>query len=395
MRAALVIAGNELRQRFRDRSALVLGFVAPLGIATLMSFAFQATEDFTFTMAVVDDDGGALSAALFDVLGSPDLAEVVTVETASSPEEARDAIDDGDVATALVIPAGFSAAATSVDSGGASLQVLSSVDAELAAQVARAVADGFMAQINANRLSVATAVAAGAPIEQLDELIDEVTSVHLPERAAQRPVGAKPLRTISYYAPGMGMFFVLFAVGFAARSFFGERRQGLLERVAAAPVTRLSILGGKALSVFGYAVASLATMAVVTGFAFGADWGHPLAAAPIIIAVALAVVALTALVITLARTDRQAEGLSSIIVFGLALLGGNFIFISAAPPAMRTLALATPNGWALRAFTDLATTDGDLAHDLDLVVEPLIGILVFTAVVGAAAIALSRRVSLR
>ena len=49
MPPVLVIAGNELRQRFRDRSVLVLGFVAPLGIAALMSLAFRSAESFSFT----------------------------------------------------------------------------------------------------------------------------------------------------------------------------------------------------------------------------------------------------------------------------------------------------------------------------------------------------------
>ena len=51
MRAVLVIATKELRQRLRDRSALVLGFVAPIAIATLMSIAFRSTDDFSFTIA--------------------------------------------------------------------------------------------------------------------------------------------------------------------------------------------------------------------------------------------------------------------------------------------------------------------------------------------------------
>jgi ABC-2 type transport system permease protein len=394
--AALVIAAKDLRQRFRDRSAIVLGFVAPVAIAALMSFAFSTTENFHFTMGVVDDDGGPVAAALLEVLGTPELQEIVTVEMISSPSDARELVNGGDVATAIVIPAGFSEAATAIQpEAGTELAVLTNVDSELDAQVTRALIDSFVAQVNANRLSVATAIAAGAPISDIEALAAEAAAERLPVQVEQQPVGAEQLSTISYYAPGMGIFFVLFAISFAARSFFGERQQGTLERMAVAPVPRRAILAGKALSVFVYAVASLAMMAVVTGLGFGADWGHPLAAAAIIVAIAASVVALTALVIAIARTDRQADGLSSIAVFTLALLGGNFIFISEAPPAMRTLALATPNGWALRAFTDLATTSGGLTHDLGLIVGPLVGIGVFTGVAAGLAAALSRRVALR
>jgi ABC-2 type transport system permease protein len=34
--AASVIAAKDLRQRFRDRSAIVLGFIAPIAVASLI-----------------------------------------------------------------------------------------------------------------------------------------------------------------------------------------------------------------------------------------------------------------------------------------------------------------------------------------------------------------------
>jgi ABC-2 type transport system permease protein len=101
----------------------------------------------------------------------------------------------------------------------------------------------------------------------------------------------------------------------------------------------------------------------------------------------ISVVALTALVIVVARTQGRAEGMASIVVFALALLGGNFVFLSAAPPLMRTLALATPNGWALRGFTDLATLGGGIGT----VVPPAAAMLAFSAVVGSLAALLASK----
>jgi ABC-2 type transport system permease protein len=233
------------------------------------------------------------------------------------------------------------------------MDVLTSVDQSLGGQVARSIATSFVAQLNADRLSVATALAAGAPTDELAGLVQRATQLRLPVEVAQRASGDRALEAISYYAPGMGIFFLLFAIGFTSRSWFLEDRQGTLERIGAA--TRPGeVLVGKVLAAFVYGTASLATMAVFTIAVFGADWGGPPGYA-IGLAMVLAVVALTALVISLARSERQAEGISSILTFGLALLGGNFVFVSASPAIMRTLALATPNGWALRGFVDLTT----------------------------------------
>ena len=41
LHGAVVIAAKDLRQRFRDRSAIVLGFVAPLLMVALMNAAFS------------------------------------------------------------------------------------------------------------------------------------------------------------------------------------------------------------------------------------------------------------------------------------------------------------------------------------------------------------------
>jgi ABC-2 type transport system permease protein len=244
----------------------------------------------------------------------------------------------------------------------------------------RAITGGFTTQVDADRLSVATALAAGAPTDNAAALAAKAANLQIPVAATLQPVGARPLEIISYYAPAMAMFFVFFGVPFGARSFFTERREGTLDRIVAAPVPAAAVLLGKALSVFAYALVSLLTVAVVTSLAFGARWGGPLPVVILCVAISTAVVALTAFVIGVSRTDRQAEGFAAIVVFGLALLGGNFIFMSTAPPFLRRLALATPNGWALRGFTDLATGLG--AH---AVVEPVVAILVFSFVVGGIA----------
>ena len=185
----------------------------------------------------------------------------------------------------------------------------------------------------------------------------------------------------------MAIFFALFLVSFSARSFFADRSQGMIERMRAAPLRPLEILAGKALSVFVFGISSLAVVAIVTTLVFGAQWGSPLQVAAVCGAMVLAIVCLTAIVIGVARTQRQAEGIASAVVFGLALLGGNFIMISSEPEVMRRLALLTPNGWALRAFSDLATIGGGW----HTVAEPLAAMLAFSVVTGGIAILLAKR----
>jgi len=384
VRAALLIATKDLRQRARDRSALVLGFVAPLAIAALMSVAFSGTTHFHARLAVVDNDHSPLGSALVGVLRSPDLAAVASVRQLAEAD-ARSAVTSGAQEAALILPAGFSAAATG-PGPVPPIEVIANPDHLISGRLAEAVAQGFVAQLNADRLSVQAAVGAGATAPAA-ELARRASALQLPETVVDRPSGQHELDAISYFAPAMGMFFLFFAIGFGARGFWTERREGTLDRLAVAPVRPSTILAGKALSIVVYGLASMTVMWLVTSLFFGARWGNPVAVALLIVDVVLAVVALAALVITWARTERQVDSLSSVAVFGLTIIGGNFFFISAAPTVMRRLALVTPNGWALRGFIDLATTSGGPR----VVVAPLLAILTFTVVVGALAAAQARR----
>lgn len=375
MRAALVIAAKDLRQRFRDRSAIVLAFVAPLGIALLMSSAFSGAENLHIRSGFVNADGGPAASALRQVFNDPQLADLVEVVEVEDEEAARRMVDGGQLGSAVVVPAGYSDGALGGDP--LALRVLSSTNSTVAGEVMRAIAERFTAQMNANRLSAAASPAAGR----------ETSGLRIPVRLQERAVEGRELKTISYYGPSMGIFFMFFAVGFGARSFFSERTNGTLDRLVAAPIKPWHVLVGKALSVLLFGLLSLGTIVVVTSLLFGAEWGSPLAVIALCVAIVLVVVAMTMLVIAVARTDRQAEGISSLLVFLLALIGGNFVVAARMPEGLRSLALATPNGWALRGFSDLAVG----IPAADAIGLPVVAMLAFAAAFGTAAVLLSRR----
>jgi ABC-2 type transport system permease protein len=376
IRATLTIAAKDLRQRFRDRSAIIVGFVAPLLIATLMNLAFGQGEQLHFTMALVDEDGGEIARELVTTVRSPQLADIVTVKDLSDAAAARRAVDTGTADAALVIPSGFSGMVAG--DAPVSLEVFSSVDSKLAGEVTRSIATSFTTQLTSVRLSVEAGLAGGAPHDSVGRLVADALAAQPPEVVVERPTSDRPLKGIAYFGPGMAIFFVLFAVGFTARGFFVERRQGTLDRIAAAPLRPVAVLAGKAVSVFAYALASLLTMSLVAGTLFKASWGSPVAVVALCVAMSAAVVALTAFVMSVSRTERQAETLASAL---------NFAFLGAAPEAMRRLAALTPNGLALRGFTDLATG----APAGAALARPLVGIALFTLVVGGIAAVTGRR----
>lgn len=295
------------------------------------------------------------------------------------------AISHHSVQAVIVVPAGFTTAVAGIGTPSP-VQVRADMDNALAGQVAIAVSESFVAQVNADRLAVRTALAAGAPPTDLARLTAAAVQQRLPETPARHDAADHKLRVISYMAPAMGIFFVLFAVGYTSRSYFVEQTHGTLDRIQAAPVGPAVTVVGKSLATFVYSIASLATMALGSSLIFGADWGNPVAVALLCLGISASVVCLTALSIALARTERQAEGLAAVVVFTLVLAGGNFVFVSQEPELLRHLALFTPNGWALRGFTDLGTG----VRGLGVVGPPLLGIAGFSLVVVALTAAVVR-----
>ncbi len=360
MPPSLVIAGKDLRQRLRDRTAYLVGIVAPLVLATLFGLAFGSSGiDFSATFAVVDQDHGALSQSLLDVLHSRDLRGVVTVRMVGSADKARQLAADGDVAAAIVIPKGFSAVTQGAEP--VPLRVVQSADKPVAADVALSIAQGFTSRVDATRLAVNTAVAASGDPAVTAEAAQLASSAASPIEFAQVNATRSDVPVASGIAQGMGIFFLFFVVGLGARGLAAERSEGTLARLLVAPIRARSLLGGKALATFTVGLVSLTTMAVASSILLDARWGDFLSAAVLLFGITFAATGTIAMVLTYAHNEQQGRFYASLVTFTFALLGGNFVNIAQAPVLMQKIALLTPNGWTLRAFGDLANQGGGLA----------------------------------
>src|SRR5690606_24788662 len=111
MRPAFVIAGKDLRERLRDRSAWVIAILAPFGLAAIYSLLLPTGDTrFHADYAFVDMDDSAASAAfLSGPLAALEEAGIASVQVVEDPDAARELIDAGDVDAAAIIPAGFGA----------------------------------------------------------------------------------------------------------------------------------------------------------------------------------------------------------------------------------------------------------------------------------------------
>jgi ABC-2 type transport system permease protein len=255
-------------------------------------------------------------------------------------------VDDWDIGAALVLPAGCGDSLVTDRPGAIGLVV--NDQNPVAAAVARAVADGISARVDAGRLTALSLLGVGRPVPSPEEL----ASTPLPVTVDQRT--SEELSPAALIAPGMGLLFLFFTVGAVARSLLEERRDKVLDRIRAAPVSLSSILLGKALAVVALGLTSVLTLWGVTAVTFGADWGQPLGVLVVLVGATLAVGGISAMVASLSRDPQAADLAATAVAFILGILGGSLVPLSELPDGLRRLSLLTPNGWAQQAFAELS-----------------------------------------
>ncbi|MBT8225769.1 MAG: ABC transporter permease, partial [Dactylosporangium sp.] len=161
MPTSCLLAAKDIRQRLRDRSAILIAVVVPLSLAFVLSLVFgQEGVPSPFRYGVVDLDRGPAAETFrtgaLDALVQDDIATLRRVETA---DEARRLVESGALDAAFVLPSGFSTASSTA--GSASLDVFGSVDAPTASEVARSVARSFTTDLNGARVAAAAAAGIG------------------------------------------------------------------------------------------------------------------------------------------------------------------------------------------------------------------------------------------
>ncbi len=371
MRAVLGIAAKDLRQRLRDRSAIVMGIIAPFALAAIFSILIPSSQAFHTSYAVLDLDGGPVSERLFgEVLPGVVEAGFADLVTVADRQEAAEMVERGDVGAAFFVPAGFS---EDVMSGrDATLTIIGNVDAGLATQIASAIAAGYAEAINAVSLSVA-AVLGGFTSVQPD-VIEDISSraaIFEPSISLEQfEADAKQMSDRTFYAASMAIMFLFFTAQFGILSLLAERRQGTLTRLVAAPIGSWTIVIGKAFTGFVLGLVAMTVLIVASTLMLGAEWGSPIGVGLLTIAAVTSATGVSAMAATMAKTEEQASGWNAILAMSLAILGGTFFSLDRAPDLVSSLSLITPHAWYLRGLDELAAASGTVVDAL-----PAVGVM--------------------
>lgn len=176
------------------------------------------------------------------------------------------------------------------------------------------------------------------------------------------------------------MFTLLLLLTAGGTMLVVERNQGLLRRLASAPITRGEVVSGKWGGRMVLAAVQIAVALAFGTFLFHMDWGPNIAMILIVLGAWAAFCASAGLLLgSVAKTEGQASGIGVLLTNVLAALGGCWWPIEITPDWMQFVQKLLPTGWTMDALHKLISFQASAASALPHVAALLTAALVVAA----------------
>ena len=414
MRKILTIMWKDISIIFRDGAALVLMIAGPLVLTLglgLITGSFgdgdNAPAISRIPVLVVDQDGGALAAALDDLLRGDDLSGLLAAEAWDDEAAALAHVGNGEAAAAVIIPAGFSASLLPDPTSGqlpapVALRIYGDPGSPIGAAVVRTVVEEFTNQavnnVAAIQIGLTQLVTSGAVAPDDLPAVGQAMSEQLFGAGATAGTlitvraesvttgGTAGFNPMAFFAPAMALLFLMYAVTLGARSLITERREGTLARMLTAPVNATQVLSGKVAGIFMTGFLQLGVLILLTTFMYRLNWGNPLGVLLLVAAAALAATGWGLLLASLSSNAGQITAMGTAVMLIFGILGGSFVPGMAFGPLLQYAGMITPNRWAQDGFISLASGDG-----LAALVTPLTALVLMAIILFALSAVLFRR----
>jgi len=343
MKRILNIGHTDLRLFLKHKSAYVWLFVVPLAFVYFMGFANRGPGNpFNRTPPVLVEnaDTNFLSRIFLDELS----AENMWLLDPTNREAA---------VRVIRIPADLTANAQQLKP--TKLQFLKRDDAGEAdaALIEIRLIRGLIA-LNGHLLEAATQTnySGGITEAHLRAIMAKPNPVTLNATfAGRRPTPSG----FNFSLPGnLVMYLMMNLLIFGGVAVAAERRNGVIKRLMALPVTRGELVMGKIYGLMLLGVVQMLFFLAVGKYLFHVNLGANLPAVALTLVVFTWVAgSLGVLVGSLSVAEDRVVGICVLASLLMAAVGGCWWPLEIGPPALKTIALCTPNGWALLALHQL------------------------------------------
>jgi ABC-2 type transport system permease protein len=423
--ALSALVRKDLKLYFSNRRALIVTLAAPIAIAAFFGSMFGSGDrkPSAVPIAVVDQDGSAVSKQILAGLNSDTAFKVQVMEAGAALEEVK----RGKLRAAVVLPPQFGKDAgralfgpsakpeITVHYDPSQSMVMPMVRGLLTQHVMKAVTQSMFSANSPLFTDLRSQVATSKDIGEAGkrDLLDMFESIErvqkrdaanaadtakagviaAPGRGFDMPFSTKAAEVTSsretrynsytHSFAGMTVQFLMFMGIDIGIGLLLARRMGLWKRLRAAPLTRATLLGSTVIST------SLIAIILMTGiFAAGMLFfgvrieGSVVGFAAVIIAFALLTSSFGLLLAAIGNNPEVTRGIAIFATLILVMLGGAWVPSFVFPEWLQSLSLAIPTRWAIDGFA--AMTWRGLG--IEAAVAPVVVLLAFCAVMFAVAL---------
>jgi ABC-2 type transport system permease protein len=358
----LAIGLVNLKMMMRERSNIFFVFIFPLALVLLIGVQFGG--GFSPVLGVYQPDQDSLSSEIVSAL---DDTEAIDVRLYESREELVSAVERGVVQAGVLLDAAMDAdvaAGEPVEIGmltrpdGSGNQLQSVVGAAISEVMTPVGAAQFASRETGVGFEEALAVAR--------ELSGQTEPIQVDVRSVGEAIFPATMGRFDLGAASNLVLFVFLTALAGSAALILTRQLGISRRMMSTPTPIRSIIVGESLGRFGTALVQGVYIMVLTWIIFQVNWGDPLGAVLILIALSAVGAGAGMLLGATFSNEQQAAGVGVMLSLGLAALGGAMFPIDLFPPTMQRIAHVTPHAWALDGYAELVRRGG---NTLDILPE--------------------------
>ena len=430
MRKFMAIIRKEALLLLRDRAGLCLLFLMPAALVVVITLvqdgAMKTIQTSGLSVAIVDNDGGAMGGKLKEKLGASGFCSLAS--GSYDEHAAREAVEKGRLQACVVLPAGLTencraraatvaarlirAADTNAAGPGSAAIVAEQIRIYFDPAVTRGYKAALVNGLGGIALALETELVMGeffgtALPDALEkrmraELGDYFKSEYVPAFSAGTNAWEKPgiievaetghdrgsiPTSVQQNVPAWTLFAMFFIVVPLSTALIREKTDGTLTRVLAARAGVLAVVLGK-IGVFMVVCMLQFGLLLLMGIHLLPLFGTPVLelgpAGPMFLVAFCAGLAATGfgmMVGALSGTAEQASASGAITVVILAALGGIMVPTFLMPEIMRAIGLISPLRWGLDAFLEVFVRRGGFQDVLGnaLLLLAFFGVTVFIA----------------
>ncbi len=445
---ALLVARLDLKRYFRDKGGVALGFALPVVLVAVMGFSMKLVVGTDgglskTTLWVVDQDQTDASRAFVKSLGESSVLRISPEpgdKDQPTEQELEQKVRDGEAHHALVILKGYSESVAAkhfpalrmyrdpgrdmekqlVGIGLMQAVMASNPESSAAMFSGRAMQLAGLPDDMANQI-VSMAEAMSKTVHSMLKTVedrDEKTAASAPasheagdskskDDVANVMTRLVPVANVDIAPPdrpksmtymlaqsvsGIGVMMLMFGLMACSSSLIRERQGGTLPRLLLSSIPRNSILLGKLIFCGVIGAMQMVVMFTFGGFVFHVEFlRDPVTLVVLSLSLLLAVTGFGVLIAAWASTEKQAEGMSTLLILVMAALGGAWFPIQmlTLPTFAKIVTHSTLTWWAMNGMQGMLWY-GKSWTDPSMLID--IGILLgFAAVALTAAFALFRR----